>query len=143
VKPIAIDLFSGCGGLTLGLKQAGFKIIGAIENDTLAVETYRKNHPEVEVWPVKIERVSAKSMMKRLKLKRGDLDLLAGCPPCQGFSTMTSLNGKRRMHDNRNNLVFHFLRFVKKLKPKAVMMENVPGQSRTSRRCSFGAYFNS
>jgi DNA (cytosine-5)-methyltransferase 1 len=126
VKPKAIDLFSGCGGLTLGLKQAGFRVIGAVEVDELAVETYRVNHSEVKVWPRKIQEVTAKEMMRKLKLETGKLDLLAGCPPCQGFSTMTTLNGKRYMRDSRNELLFEFLRFVRVLKPKVVMMENVP-----------------
>src|SRR5262249_31110134 len=73
----AIDLFSGCGGLTLGLKLAGFKVLAAIENDALAVETYATNHPEVLVCHNDIRKVKAASLRKRLKLDVGDLDLLA------------------------------------------------------------------
>jgi len=93
VKPTAIDLFSGCGGLTLGLKQAGFKVVGAVEIDPLAVETYQHNHPEVFLWSQDIRKIAAPQILKALGLKRGQLDLLAGCPPCQGFSSMRRLNG--------------------------------------------------
>ena len=124
-EPIAIDLFSGCGGLTLGLTQAGFTVIGAIEIDPLAVETYKANHRMVEIWDEDISKISASKVMRRLKIKPGQLDLLAGCPPCQGFSTMTTLNG-RIGKDERNDLVFEFLRFVRVMRPKAVMLENVP-----------------
>jgi DNA (cytosine-5)-methyltransferase 1 len=65
-------------------------------------------------------------VMRTLKLGPGELDLLAGCPPCQGFSTMKTLNGRRAMRDPRNKLLNHFLRFVRVLRPKTVMMENVP-----------------
>jgi DNA (cytosine-5)-methyltransferase 1 len=132
-KPKAIDLFSGCGGLTLGLKQAGFRVIGAVEIDPLAVETYSANHKDVAVWANDIGRLPVRLVMRRLKLRPGQLDLLAGCPPCQGFSTMTTLNGRHGKDDPRNDLVFHFLRFVIGLRPKAVMMENVPGLA-TDRR---------
>lgn len=125
MKPKAIDLFSGCGGLTLGLKQAGFQVIGAVEIDPLATETYRENHKRVLIWEKDISKISVAEVMVLLKLKRGQLDLLAGCPPCQGFSTITTLNG-RIGKDKRNDLVFQFLRFVRVLQPKAVMMENVP-----------------
>lgn len=128
----AIDLFSGCGGLTLGLKRAGFRVVGAVEIDPLAVETYRKNHKRVEIWDKDIRNVTSVEVMRRLKIKPGRLDLLAGCPPCQGFSTMTTLNG-RIGQDERNDLVFQFLRFVKVLKPKAVMMENVPKLAKNRR----------
>ncbi|MEO6036033.1 MAG: DNA cytosine methyltransferase, partial [Verrucomicrobiota bacterium] len=89
-QPKAIDLFSGCGGLTLGLTQAGFRVVGAIEIDSLAVETYKTNHREVVIWEKDIKKISASEVMRRLKIKSGQLDLLAGCPPCQGFSTMTT-----------------------------------------------------
>lgn len=126
-KPTAIDLFSGCGGLTLGLKQAGFKVIGAVEIDTLAAETYKENHPEVKIWEKDIRKLSGSQILRGLKIKKGELDLLAGCPPCQGFSSMRTLNGKKKIRDERNDLVFDYLRFVKSLLPKTVMMENVPG----------------
>ncbi len=125
-RPTAIDLFSGCGGLTLGLKQAGFDVRGAVEIDALAVETYRANHPEVEVWDKDVRKVSPRSVMRKLGLKKGELDLLSGCPPCQGFSTVRTRNGKRRPRDERNELLLEFLRFVEAMRPKAVMMENVP-----------------
>jgi DNA (cytosine-5)-methyltransferase 1 len=126
-KPRAIDLFSGCGGLTLGLKQAGFRVIGAIENSELAVKTYKANHKRVRVWPKSIRKVSVAEVRRKLDLKPGELDLLAGCPPCQGFSTITTLNGNRkRSTDDRNDLIFEFMRFVRGLRPKAIMLENVP-----------------
>ncbi len=125
--PIAIDLFSGCGGLTLGLKWAGFKVVGAVEIDSLSVETYKANHQEVKVWETDIRKLSASTVMRDTGLSLGELDLLAGCPPCQGFSSMRTLNGGRKIDDSRNDLIFDFLRFVRRLKPKAIMMENVPG----------------
>ena len=91
-KPKAIDLFCGCGGLTLGLKQAGFEVIGAVDNDSLAVETYKANHPEVYVWEEDICALTTLKAKRKLGIKKGELDLLAGCPPCQGFSTMRTLN---------------------------------------------------
>jgi DNA (cytosine-5)-methyltransferase 1 len=112
--------------------MAGFSVVGAVEIDSLAVETYRENHPEVHLWSRDIRKVTAPTILKELKLKRGQLDLLAGCPPCQGFSTMPRLNGGRRIVDKRNGLVLDFLRLVKGLRPKAVMMENVPGLARSA-----------
>jgi DNA (cytosine-5)-methyltransferase 1 len=126
-RPRAIDLFSGCGGLTLGLKRAGFQVIGAVEIDRLAVDTYLVNHPEVHLWAQDIRKVTAPQILRNLGLKKGELDLLAGCPPCQGFSAMRRLNGGRRVREAQNDLVFDFLRLVKGLRPRAVMLENVPG----------------
>lgn len=125
-QPTAIDLFSGCGGLTLGLKLADFRVIGAVEIDPLAVETYKVNHPEVKVWPKDIRKLPVSHVMSDLGLQPGELDLLAGCPPCEGFSSMRTLNGSRAITDERNDLVFDFLRYVRVLRPKAIMMENVP-----------------
>jgi DNA (cytosine-5)-methyltransferase 1 len=123
---LALDLFSGCGGLTLGLKQARFAVVGAVEIDALAAETYVINHPEVKLWNLDIRKLTGPRILRELKLRRGQLDLLAGCPPCQGFSTLRTRNGGQRISDKRNDLVFEFLRLVKALRPKSIMMENVP-----------------
>ncbi len=134
LKPIAIDLFSGCGGMTLGLRQAGFKVIGAIDIDSLSVETYRRNHTGVKVWETDIRNLSASEVKKTLGIRKGELDLLAGCPPCQAFSAMRTMNGGRHVRDpEQKDLVFEFLRFVRELKPKTMMMENVPGLARDNR----------
>lgn len=126
-KPLAIDLFCGCGGLTLGLKKAGFEVVGAVDNDELAVRTYKANHPEVAVWNKDIQTVKTLAVKRRLNIRKRELDLLAGCPPCQGFSTMRTLNGSKVIKDPRNDLIDEFYRFVKDFMPKTVMFENVPG----------------
>jgi DNA (cytosine-5)-methyltransferase 1 len=133
VKPKAVDLFSGCGGLTLGLKQAGFRVIAAVESDDLAVETYRANHRRVKVWHNDIRELPVTLVMRHHNLKKGQLDLLAGCPPCQGFSTITKLNGRKRTSIEQNRLVDHFIRYVRQLQPRTVMIENVPGLKRSQK----------
>ena len=125
--PTALDLFSGCGGLTLGLKRGGFKVLGAVDIDPLSAEAYRANHDDVMVWEVDIRDLDPAHVQSSLDLQAGDLDLLAGCPPCQGFSTMRTLNGALSIDDPRNDLLLEVLRFVDALRPKAVMIENVPG----------------
>ena len=122
----AIDLFGGCGGLSLGLRRAKFKVIAAIDNDALSVETYRKNHKRTYIVKDDIRFVDTAALMDKLSLKPRELDLLAGCPPCQGFSTLRTLNGGRNIEEPMNDLVFEFVRFVRALLPKAIMMENVP-----------------
>lgn len=134
---MAIDLFCGCGGLTLGLKKAGFKVIGALDIEPVAVKTYSMNHPEVRVWEADIRKVTTPEIKRELRIRRGSLDLLAGCPPCQGFSSMRTLNGKKQILDDRNNLIFDFLRIAKELMPKAIMMENVPGLMKDARLKKF------
>ena len=111
----------------MGLKRAGFKVLGAVDNDHLAVETYKANHRNVHVFETNINNLTTFKVKRRLKIKKSELDLLAGCPPCQGFSTMRTLNGNRVVEDPRNDLIEHFYRFVKDFMPKAVMLENVPG----------------
>jgi len=125
-SPLALDLFCGCGGLTLGLKQANFRVIWAIDEDSLSVETYRINHPEVLVREVDIRRVDADDVRKELGLARGALSLLAGCPPCEGFSMLRTLNGGKLVSEPKNDLVQEFLRFARAFEPQAVMLENVP-----------------
>ena len=123
----AIDLFSGCGGLSIGLTDAGFDVVAAVENEPLACSTYRLNHPRPMLIEKDIERVRPSALMRQLGMKFGDLDLLAGCPPCQGFSTLRTLNGKKAITDQNNDLIFQFTKFVRTFGPKSIMMENVPG----------------
>ena len=126
-KPTAVDLFCGCGGLTVGLKRAGFRVLGAVDVDPLSVKTYKANHRDVTLWEKDIRGLDPQELLDALGLKKGGLDLLAGCPPCQGFSTMRTLNGALMVDDPRNDLLLEFERFVEALRPRAVMMENVPG----------------
>src|SRR5271157_2611364 len=132
-KPTAIDLFCGAGGLTMGLKQAGMAVIGAVDIEDLAVETYTINHPEVTIWKQDITTIDPSDMMRKLNLKAGELDLLAGCPPCQGFSSIRTLNKGKRIRDCRNDLVFAMLSFAKCMRPKTFMMENVPALAKNWR----------
>ena len=122
----AIDLFSDCGGLTLGLKQAGYSVLAGIEIDDRARHVYALNHPEVFLGCNDIRKVCPERLMAELKLQKGELDLLAGCPPCQGFSRIRRKNRRGSKRDNRNSLIKEFERFVEIFWPKAVMMENVP-----------------
>lgn len=133
MAPTAIDLFAGPGGLTLGLKDAGFSVVAAVESDPLAVATYRLNHPEVRVRAADIRTVDPTTLMAELNLEAGALGLCAGCPPCQGFSSMRTLNGKVDVDDARNDLIGEYVRFVRALEPRAIMMENVPGLMRDAR----------
>lgn len=123
--PIAIDLFSGCGGLTTGLKCAGFRVIAAVEKDYVSVHTYRQNHRKCAVIHDDIASVSPQSIMKQLCIKPGELDLLAGCPPCQGFSSLRRIV-KEGNDFPENMLVQEFCKFVMVFQPRSVMLENVP-----------------
>lgn len=118
---VAVDVFSGAGGLTVGMKRAGFKVAAAVELDDRAMETYEANHPEVIAIQKDIRRVTGKSLVTKAG---GKIHVLAGCPPCQGFSSLTNPSTKR---DPRNALVEQMIRLVRTTKPMALMMENVPG----------------
>lgn len=118
----AIDLFSGAGGLTIGLKKAGFKVVAAVEVDGEIAKTYQMNHPEVKLLIKDIRNVKGGDLLKLAGLKK--IDLVAGCPPCQGFSKLTDKCHKR---DSRNKLVLEMAQVVSELKPAICMMENVPG----------------
>lgn len=124
---VAVDLFAGLGGLSLGLERAGFTICAAIESDELAASAYRENHDGVWLWHMDVREVQPCNILNTLAIEPGRTDLLAGCPPCQGFSRMVSRNGRHSVNDPRNDLVMEFRRFVDELRPKAVMLENVPG----------------
>jgi DNA (cytosine-5)-methyltransferase 1 len=130
--PVAVDLFSGCGGLSCGLKIAGFRVAAAVEIDAKARHTYSLNHPEVLLLG-DVRLVDPNDLLERMGLRRGELDLLAGCPPCQGFSRLRTRNKRTSVPDPRNELVSQFLRFVESMLPKSIMLENVPSLSKDRR----------
>ena len=125
--PTAIDVFCGAGGLSLGLRQARFRVAAAIDVLPLAVESYRMNFPRVPVIPGDVrDPGTASGLLRAAGLREGELDLLAGCPPCQGFSAIRTRR-REALHDDRNTLVLDFLRLVREIRPRLVLMENVPG----------------
>ena len=175
--PIAVDLFCGAGGFSLGFIQAGFHVIAGVDNDHIAMQTYLMNlgsypvnlhfieeedrekvnkkmereisrskdsrgfyrmitsgsnahrvlppgHPPVShFWYGDVKKLKGQDMLDALGLKQGDIDVVMGGPPCQGFS----FGGKRNVHDPRNSLVWEFIRLCHELAPKTFVMENVPG----------------
>lgn len=119
-----IDLFSGAGGLSEGLTNAGFHSLFASEIIPVYAQTYKRNHTDTEVCVEDIRSVDADKVRHGLGMARGELDLLAGGPPCQGFSINAPV---RSTSDKRNHLFKEFLRFVDAFAPRAVLIENVPG----------------
>ena len=122
---LSIDIFSGVGGLTEGMHQANFKTELAFEIDELASKAYQLNHSTTTVITKDIRKVSIAEIKRKLNGKT--IHLLAGCPPCQGFSSIRRLNRTTPVDDDRNNLIMEYVRLVKALKPYTIMMENVPG----------------
>ena len=120
----SLDLFSGAGGLSEGLREAGFSSLYANEIVPRYAQTYALNHPHTCVDSRDIRTVDAGKVREMLGLHRGELGLIAGGPPCQGFSINAP---KRSKDDSRNHLFREYLRFVAEFQPRAVMIENVPG----------------
>ncbi|MCL4456809.1 MAG: DNA cytosine methyltransferase [Nitrospirae bacterium] len=121
----AIDVYAGCGGLSEGMRRAGFHVVAAIEKDEIAARCYKKNHSKTDLIIDDIRKVRISNIEKLLADR--PLHLLAGCPPCQGFSSIRRLNRQKAIRDDRNGLILEYLRLIKKLKPLTIMMENVPG----------------
>lgn len=122
-RPIAIDLFSGAGGLSLGFEQAGFHVAAAVEIDPIHAATHRYNFPNCEVIPNSVVRVDGQTIRERAGVGSAEVDVVGGGPPCQGFS----LIGQRVLDDPRNRLVREFVRLVKELSPRFFLFENVKG----------------
>ena len=122
--PTVVSLFSGCGGSSLGYSMAGYCERLAVEWNDPAVAVFKENFPDVPVWHGDIKKLSVNECMDLARLSGpGELDLLDGSPPCQGFS----LSGNRNISDSRNYLFKEYLRLLSGLKPKAIVIENVPG----------------
>lgn len=113
--------------MTEGLINAGFRVIAAVEIDKYASKTYRANHDEhgVVLFEEDIRTLKAEKILELLKGE--PLHLLAGCPPCQGFSSLRRKNRKESCEDERNDLILEYLRLVEELQPITIMFENVPG----------------
>ncbi len=150
-RPVAIDLFAGAGGFSLGIEQAGFDVAVAVEQDPIHAAVHAFNFPHTKVLCADVAKLSGQDILEAVgewtfnqnpksKTRPQDvsvagrspvrgrqnpksIDLVFGGPPCQGFSTM----GKRQLDDVRNTLVFEFCRLVKELQPRYFVMENVPG----------------
>ena len=123
----AVEIFAGGGGLAVGLERAGFKAVAAIELERHAAATFKANHPKVQVFRQDVREISGAEL---LKLGGGSIDVLAACPPCQGFSSLTY---KYKRDDARNHLVSEVARLTEEMLPTAVMVENVPGLANKGR----------
>lgn len=128
IKYEAIDIFSGCGGVSCGLSLAGFKVKSAVEIEKHAVDIYLGYGPlnSVNVLNEDICNLSGEQILKAAKIKKDDIYLFAGCPPCQNFSRQNPLN-KNKTDAERKKLLFEFLRLIEEILPPFILMENVPG----------------
>lgn len=123
-KPIAIDLFSGCGGLSKGFVDAGVDVILGVDNDETALRTFSRNHGSGVGLNIDLSAPDAITQIERVVSGR-TVDMVIGGPPCQGFS----LTGPRNIDDPRNQLYLSFIKVVRHYHPKAFVIENVPGMA--------------
>ncbi len=124
----AIELFAGAGGMMIGLQWAGLEVVAAVEIDKWCVSTLTHNKakafPKAKIIQVDICTLSGEDLLKKVGLAKGQLDLLSGGPPCQGFSTASST---RSATDPRSKLMWQFVRMVKEIQPRYFVIENVRG----------------
>src|SRR5579863_10313317 len=119
-RPTAVDLFSGAGGITLGLISAGFDVVYCSDRDEVCSVTHQRNFPAIPFARESVEKLRSADILGAANIKHGELDLLIGGPPCQGFSII----GQREMFDTRNGLFREFLRLATELQPRCVVIEN-------------------
>lgn len=122
-RPIGIDLFAGAGGLSLGFEQAGFDIAAAVEIDPIHCAVHEFNFPNSTAICASVIDLTGDAICHRAGIGDRDIDVVFGGAPCQGFS----LIGKRALDDPRNQLVFHYVRLVRELRPRYFVFENVKG----------------
>lgn len=121
--PIAVDLYCGCGSVTEGLKRRNVRVVASVDNCRIACETYRANHPTVNLYETDIRNLDP-NKIKQNDLQGRPLDLLVVCAPCQPFS---SQNKKQSQKDIRRNLILEGIRFAEVLEPRVIFFENVAG----------------
>ena len=122
-RPIAIDLFAGCGGLSLGFEQSGFDVVAAVEIDPIHAAVHEYNFPNCKTICADIKNIDGNDIRQLAGIGNRDVDVVVGGAPCQGFSMI----GKRALDDPRNQLISHYLRIVKDIRPKYCVLENVKG----------------
>lgn len=135
--PTVISTFAGAGGSSLGYSMAGFRELLAVEIDNNAVETFKANFSDVPVFHGDIKKLSVEDVFNLTGIKKGELDIFDGSPPCQGFST----TGKRQLDDPRNYLFREYERLIKGIQPKVFVMENVGGMVKGKMKIIFSEIF--
>jgi len=121
--PTVVSTFAGCGGSSLGYSMAGYRELLAVEWDEMAATTFKLNFPAVPMFHGDITALSVEECLSLAGIRKGELDVLDGSPPCQGFSTA----GSRKYADSRNNLFMEYVRLLRGLKPRCFVAENVSG----------------
>lgn len=124
-RPIAVDLFAGAGGMTLGFEQAGFDVLASVEIDPVHCAIHNFNFPFWNIICKSVSDTTGNDIRKLSSIGEQEIDVVFGGPPCQGFSII----GKRSLDDLRNALVFHYIRLVLELQPKFFVLENVKGMT--------------
>lgn len=124
VAPKCLDLFAGAGGLAVGFREAGWAVVGGNDLNPDASATFRLNFPEAVFFEGSVTELTADLIKRKCGLAEGELDCLIGGPPCQSFSYN---NHQRSDSDDRARLFEHYLRIVQGLRPRTIVMENVPG----------------
>src|SRR5665213_2211652 len=122
-KPVAIEIFCGVGGMTLGFERAGFNVVAAFDNDDRNVEYHTINFPHSRTFKADVKKLKGADVLKLGGLETGSIDVLFGGPPCQGFSEI----GRKEDGDKRNLLILEFARLVRELRPRYFVVENVRG----------------
>ncbi|KKN55611.1 hypothetical protein LCGC14_0580830 [marine sediment metagenome] len=124
----AIDLFAGAGGFSLGLQQAGIDVVAAVEINNACCDTLARNKatafPKMKIIQADICTLSGEYILVQVGLKKGQLDMLVGGPPCQGFTYASS---RRSPNDPRSKMMWQFIRMVKEMQPRYFVIENVRG----------------
>ncbi len=120
----AIDLFCGCGGISAGLRDAGFQVLAGVDVEPNYISTFSHNFPRSKSFQLDLAAVQPDEFMRSIGVEEGEVDLLAGGPPRQGFSKNVPRKN-RYLEDPRNELIKIFLNYCEELKPRFVLMENV------------------